>query len=143
MPPHTVLRVSSYAGQADALKDNCLSFGMPAPRLEGVDAIEEDLSATESSWALYKEYSEELKVSAKLATFCVTVGILRSRMSKTTSNLISGGRVSCCSVNLTPHNDVCQINIIVVNCRGQTFIRTAFGETRQAAGYPIVKRTSE
>ncbi|CAN0055160.1 unnamed protein product, partial [Sphacelaria rigidula] len=43
--------------KAEALNENCLSFGMPAPRLEGVDAIEEDLSATESSWALYKEYS--------------------------------------------------------------------------------------
>lgn len=48
--------------QAEALKENCNSFGMPAPRLQGVDAIEEDLSATESSWALYKEYSSELKV---------------------------------------------------------------------------------
>lgn len=50
--------------QAQTLKDNCVSFGMPAPRLEGVDAIEEDLWATESSWALYKEYSSELKVWA-------------------------------------------------------------------------------
>lgn len=49
--------------QADALKENCASFGMPAPRLEGVDAIEEDLAATESSWELYKEYSSELKVT--------------------------------------------------------------------------------
>lgn len=40
-----------------------MSFGMPAPRLEGVDALEEDLADTESSWALYKEYSSELKVS--------------------------------------------------------------------------------
>ena len=48
--------------QAQSLKDNCVSFGMPAPRFEGVDAIEEDLWATESSWALYKEYSSELKV---------------------------------------------------------------------------------
>lgn len=39
-----------------------MSFGMPAPRLEGVDALEEDLAATEASWALYKEYSSELKV---------------------------------------------------------------------------------
>lgn len=38
---------------------------MPAPRLEGVDAIEEDLSAVESNWALYKEYSEELKVDVQ------------------------------------------------------------------------------
>lgn len=38
---------------------------MPAPRLEGVDVIEEDLAATESSWALYKEYSEEVKVRRK------------------------------------------------------------------------------
>lgn len=48
--------------QATTLRDNCVSFGMPAPRLEGVDAIEEDMTATESSWALYKEYSSELKV---------------------------------------------------------------------------------
>lgn len=48
--------------QAETLKENCVSFGMPAPRLEGVDAIEEDLSTTESSWALFKEYSSELKV---------------------------------------------------------------------------------
>lgn len=48
--------------QADTLKENCVSFGMPAPRLEGVDAIEEDLATTESSWALYKEYSSELRV---------------------------------------------------------------------------------
>lgn len=41
-----------------------MSFGMPAPRLEGVDALEEDLTDTESSWALYKEYSSELKVSS-------------------------------------------------------------------------------
>lgn len=39
-----------------------MSFGMPAPRLESVDALEEDLEVTESSWALYKEYSSELKV---------------------------------------------------------------------------------
>lgn len=52
----------SFLCQAQTLKDNCVSFGMPAPRLEGVDAIEEDLWATESSWALYKEYSSELKV---------------------------------------------------------------------------------
>lgn len=37
---------------------------MPVPRLEGVDALEEDLADTESSWALYKEYSSELKVSS-------------------------------------------------------------------------------
>lgn len=48
--------------QAETLKENCVSFGMPAPRLEGVDALEEDLADTESSWALYKEYSSELKV---------------------------------------------------------------------------------
>lgn len=59
------MHVSAYGPsfcQATTLKDNCVSFGMPAPRLEGVDAIEEDMVATESSWALYKEYSSELKV---------------------------------------------------------------------------------
>ncbi|CAM9203957.1 unnamed protein product, partial [Ectocarpus fasciculatus] len=53
-----------HQSKAEALKENCVSFGMPAPRLEGVDAIEEDLAATESSWALYKEYSSELKALA-------------------------------------------------------------------------------
>lgn len=38
---------------------------MPVPRLDGVDTIEEDLASTESSWALYKEYSEDLKASMR------------------------------------------------------------------------------
>ncbi|CAB1119426.1 unnamed protein product [Ectocarpus sp. CCAP 1310/34] len=53
-----------HQSKAETLKENCVSFGMPAPRLESVDAIEEDLAATESSWALYKEYSSELKALA-------------------------------------------------------------------------------
>jgi len=44
---------------------------MPAPRLEGVDALEEDLAATEASWALYKEYSSELKVWTCILVFLV------------------------------------------------------------------------
>ncbi|CAN0042899.1 unnamed protein product [Ascophyllum nodosum] len=53
-----------HKSKVNAVKDYCVSFGMPSPRLEGVDPIEEDLTTTESSWALFKEYSSELKVLA-------------------------------------------------------------------------------
>ena len=58
----TFFNYASLSLQVNAVKDYCVSFGMPSPRLEGVDPIEEDLTTTESSWALFKEYSSELKV---------------------------------------------------------------------------------
>ncbi|CAM9185799.1 unnamed protein product, partial [Choristocarpus tenellus] len=53
-----------HKGKAEALKENCTSFGMPVVRFEGLEVIEEDLAACENSWGMYKEFSEELKALA-------------------------------------------------------------------------------
>ncbi|CAM9184751.1 unnamed protein product, partial [Discosporangium mesarthrocarpum] len=50
-----------HSTKVEALKVNCTAFGVPVARFEGLEAIEEDLAATETSWTLYKEYSEDLK----------------------------------------------------------------------------------
>lgn len=46
--------------KATTLISNCETFQMPAPIFEGLEALEHDISALESSWNMYKEFSAEL-----------------------------------------------------------------------------------
>jgi dynein heavy chain 2 len=45
---------------ANTLTESCLSFSMPKPRFDGLEALVEDLKNTTASWTLLKGYIEEI-----------------------------------------------------------------------------------
>ena len=47
---------------AAKLTESCLSFDIPKPRFDGLDALIDDLNDTNKSWDLLKEYLSELSV---------------------------------------------------------------------------------
>lgn len=61
--------ISDWRQQFNEIKEltitlisNCETFQMPSPQFDGLDTLEEDISIVESSWGLYKEFTNELKV---------------------------------------------------------------------------------
>ena len=50
--------------QASNLANNCVNFGMNLPRFESLEMVENDLTETNSSWQMLREYSTELDVMA-------------------------------------------------------------------------------
>ena len=65
--------------QADGLTENCVAFGLAKPRFDGLEALLEDLTKTNVSWDMLKEYYDELKVisTQDWLTFSVNVYALQ------------------------------------------------------------------
>lgn len=52
--------------QCVQLVENCEYFGMPHPKFESLASLEEDMTACQSSWSVYKEYITALEVMSKV-----------------------------------------------------------------------------
>jgi dynein heavy chain 2 len=67
---------------ATTLTENCLTFGLPKPRFDGLETLVEDLQNTNKSWDMLKEYYDELKIISDQdwLTFSVNVYTLQVRV---------------------------------------------------------------
>jgi dynein heavy chain 2 len=74
---------------AENLIESCMTFGMPRPRFDGLDALSTDIENTTKSWDMLKQYHEELKVISDQdwLTFSVNVYALQDFAVKWAENL--------------------------------------------------------
>lgn len=50
--------------KANTLSNNCVNFGMNLPRFDSLSVVEQDLTKTNSSWTMLREYTNELEKMA-------------------------------------------------------------------------------
>lgn len=56
------LQFDDLRTHAATLTESCLTFNMPQPRFDGLDALVEDFNGTCNSWDMLKEYYAELRI---------------------------------------------------------------------------------